>query len=231
MKSKKRSASAPYANKPYQKPGKKAKTGAGYVRTGGFYGRFAGRGSELKFFDTALSFLVDSTGEVPATGQLSLIAQGTTESNRIGKKCVIRSITIKANVVFIPAAATVCSDNYAIFVVLDKQTNGAAAAVSDVFTGSSLPSALHNLANSQRFVVLKKIIRSIGAQAGVSAAYNNSHQLINFTKKCNIPLELSGTTGVITELRSNNIFLMAGSASQDDLITISGNCRLRFSDN
>ena len=28
----------------------------GMVRTGGNYGRYAGRGAELKFFDTALSF-------------------------------------------------------------------------------------------------------------------------------------------------------------------------------
>jgi len=64
----------------------------GVDRTGGYYGRFAGRGAELKFFDTATSFSIDTSPEVPATGQLVLIPQGVTESTRVGRKCVIRSI-------------------------------------------------------------------------------------------------------------------------------------------
>jgi len=50
----------------------------GFVRRSGFYGRFGnnrGTGGELKFLDTALSFNFDTTLEVPATGQLTLIPQ------------------------------------------------------------------------------------------------------------------------------------------------------------
>jgi len=207
------------------------KRSAGYVRTSGYYGRFSGKGAETKFFDTSLSFTFDATGEVPATGQLVLIPQGVTESTRVGRKCVIKSIQLRGNMVYAPAAAAVGSTNCILYLILDKQCNGAAAGVTDVFTGTSLPSAMHNLSNSQRFVVLKKMKWNFTSQAGVTTAYNNATKLFEMFKKCNIPLEFSSTTGAITELRSNNIFLMAGTdGSTDDLVTLGGTCRVRFSD-
>lgn len=202
----------------------------GYTRTGGFYGRF-GPGGELKFFDTALSFNIDATGEVPATGQLCLIPQGVTESTRVGRKCTLKSIEMKFDTLLVPAAAANSATVSAIYVVLDKQTNGAAAAATDVFTGTVMPNALRNLANSQRFVILKKFVWAQNSAAGVTTAYNNTVRHFEFYKKLNIPLEFSSTTGAITELKSNNIFLLAGSNPLDDLVQVSGNVRLRFSDN
>ena len=114
---------------------------------------------------------------------------------------------------------------------IDKQANGAAAAVTDVFTSANLASAMHNLSNSQRFVVLKKMKFTMGPMAGATTAYNNSTRTFEMFKKCNIPLEFSSTTGAITELRSNNVFLLAGTDQlSDDLISVAGTCRVRFSD-
>lgn len=201
----------------------------GYTRTGGFYGRF-GKGGELKFFDTALSFNIDATGEVPATGQLNLIPQGVTESTRVGRKCVIKSIEMKFDTLLVPAAAANSATVSSVYVVLDKQCNGAAAVATDVFTGTVFPTALRNLANSERFVILKKFVWAQNSAAGVTTAYNNTVRHFEWYKKCNIPLEFSSTTGAITELKSNNIFLLAGSNPLDDLVQVSGNCRVRFSD-
>lgn len=203
----------------------------GMVRTGGNYGRYAGRNAEMKFFDTALSFNIDATGEVPATGQLNLIPQGVTESTRVGRKCVLKSIQMRGIVLFQPGAAATAASTAYIYVVLDKQANGAAAAVTDVFTSANLASAMHNLSNSQRFVVLKKMKFTMAPMAGATTAYNNSTKTFDMFKKCNIPLEFSSTTGAITELRSNNVFLLAGTDQlSDDLISVAGTCRVRFSD-
>lgn len=186
--------------------------------------------SELKFFDTATSFTLDATGEVLATGQLNLIPQGVTESTRVGRKCVLKSIQGRWDILYVPSSGATATTSYAIYLVLDKQANGAAAAMTDVFTGTSATQALHNLSNSQRFVVLKKWVQTMTSPAGVSTAYNNVLQHIDWYTKCNIPLEFSGTTGAITELRSNNVFLLAGANNTDDAITVSGNVRVRFSD-
>lgn len=189
-------------------------------------------GSELKFFDTTLSFTVDTTGEVPATGQLVLIPQGVTESTRVGRKCVIKSILIRAALRLDPTTAASFGGNTAIYLCIDMQTNGAAAGVTDCFTGSTLPTAVRNLANSSRFKILKKWIHSWQATAGATTAYAPCSQFLEWYSTCSIPLEFSSTTGAITELKSNNLFLFAGadSGSIDDLVAVNGICRVRFSD-
>lgn len=192
---------------------------------------------EVKFFDTSLSFTVDTTAEIPATGQLSLIPQGDTQSTRSGRKCLLTSIQIRGTISLIPAAAATSADVAYLYLIHDKQANGAAATVADsntgIFTGSNLAKAMLTLANSERFKILKKWVIPLSAQAGVTTAYNNIVKPIEFYKKLNIPLDFDAavSTGAITTLRSNNLFLVAGSAAfTDDLIYVEGVCRLRFND-
>jgi len=209
---------------------KKMRVVPGYTRTSGFYGRFSKGSGEQKFFDTALAFSFDTTGEVPATGQLVLIPQGVTESTRVGRKCVIKSIQLHGIATFVPAAAAVATEITNLFLILDKQCNGAAAGVTDVFTSADLWDAFHNLSNSGRFVIIKKWRWSFQPGAGATTAYNDVVKHFEFYKKCNIPIEFSSTTGAITEIRSNNLFLMAGGSRTDDLVTVNGACRVRFTD-
>lgn len=207
----------------------------GFTRRVGNYARYgaqalaAGMKPELKFFDTALSFTVDATGEVPATGQLTLIPQGDTESTRDGRKAVIKSIQIRGIAYLAPGAAATAATVAYVYVVLDTQANGAAAGVTDVFTSNNLSSALINLNNSGRFRILKKFVLPFVSPAGATTAYNNVVKPLEFWKSCNIDVDWSSTAGAITELRSNNIFLLAGSDGlSDDTVTVVGNCRLRF---
>lgn len=205
----------------------------GVTRTGGAYNRYRGaknpNAPELKYFDTALNFSFDATGEVPATGQLSLIPQGDTATTRDGRQATIKSVQIRARLDFVPAAGATAQTTTTMYLVLDKQCNGAAAAVTDVFVQNALTVAMLNLDNSDRFIILKKWSHTWGATAGATTAYNNSVKRIEWYKKCNIPITWNSTTGAITEIRSNNIFLLAGAdANGDDLVTLTGNCRLRF---
>lgn len=206
----------------------------GYLRTSGQYGRY-GAGGELKFFDTAISFLVDLTAEVPATGQLNLIPQGVTESTRVGRACVIKSIQFRANLTMTSQTVAASSTNVWIYIVLDKQANGAAAGTTDVFdfsTAAQLPTALINMNNTKRFRILKKFKMAFNSTAYSSGgtAFATITKMIDWYKKCDIPLDFSSTTGAITEIRSNNIFLVAGGMNADDLISVTGTVRLRFSD-
>lgn len=207
----------------------------GYTRRVGNYGRYgvsarqAGLLPEKKFFDTTLSFSFDATGEVPATGQLALIPQGDTESTRDGRKAVIESIQIRASVVASPTTATTFASTAHLYLVQDTQCNGAAAAATDVFTSTNFGQAMLNLNNSGRFRILKHWQHTFVPGAGVAAAYNQTRKQIEIFQKCNIPVDWSSTTGAITEIRSNNIFLLAGTANDsDDDIALSGQCRLRF---
>lgn len=213
----------------------------GYFRRSGFYGRYTTRNQvarvrrglniEKKFFDTANTFTFDATGEVPASGQLALIPQGVTESTRVGRKCTVTSIQIRASVYYVPAADTVGAEVAYLYLVLDRQANGAAAGIADVLTGTGMGVAMINLANSERFKILKRFVIPLQAGAGVQTAFGRDDKPLDFYKKCKIPLEFSGITGAITELKSNNIFFLAGTdGGGDDNVQFTGTTRLRFTD-
>lgn len=188
-------------------------------------------GDELKIFDTTNTFNIDTTGEVPATGQLNLVPQGTDEDERVGNKMVIKSIQMRGTMVYSPGASANACDVSHMYLVLDTQANGAAAAVTDVFNSSNLAVAMRNHDNQKRFKILRHFEHVWNTGAGVTTAYNQMAQPYFFYTKCNIPINYSGATGAIGEIRKNNLFLLAGTAAQsDDLIAVLGLCRITYSD-
>jgi len=213
-----------------------AGTKDGYTRRSGFYGRFgasskkAGRAPEQKFFDTALAFNYDATAET-AVPSLCLMAAGTSESQRIGRKVMLKSIQIKA-IDELPAGA-ISQDQVNFYLVQDTQCNGAAATWADVFTGTSAGVALRNLANSARFKVLYHHASKLTATAGEGVAFGGDNNVFDTYIKLNIPLEFAtGAGGSITDLKSNNLLILAGSNAgmQDDATTCTGNVRVRYTD-
>lgn len=200
-------------------------------------GRFARESSEgeLKFFDTDLAFNVDATAEIPATGQIALVPQGSTQNTRIGRKCFIKSIRVHGAATLAGATANL-TDLVFLYVIQDAQCNGAAATVTGdtgIFTAANLAAANMNLSNGQRFRVLAKIVIEFNSSAGVTTAYNAVVKEFDRYIRCNIPMEFdaAATTGALTTIRSNNIFLVAGtSGNADDATAVVGVARLRFSD-
>lgn len=183
---------------------------------------------EKKFFDTALAFNVDATMEIPATGQLALIPQGDTGSTRDGRQCTIESVQIRGEFLFTPGATALGFDVIYMYLIQDTQANGAAAAVLDVFTSTAAASNNLNLENSKRFRILKKWVVPMNCTAGVTTAYSPMAVPIEFFKKINIPMQFGTAAVDITQIRTNNLFLMAGTGQQDDLTQFAGSCRLRF---
>jgi len=215
------------------KNARSAKSSNGYTQNSGYYGRFSGPAAELKFFDTDMQFNVDLTPEVPATGQLNLIPQGVTESTRVGRKACLKSIQIDGSIVY-SVPASVGGTIISISLVQDTQCNGAAAAATDVynFNGTNMvQGTLRNVANSERFRVLKKWDISMNVGAGIVNAFGEIVRKWKYYTRCDIPIEFSSTTGALTEIRSNNLFLVAGSLNADDAVVVNGLCRVRFSDN
>lgn len=207
---------------------RKRKQKSSFIRTG--RKRQAGPTAELKFFDTVQSFTVNNRGEVPSTGQLTLIPQGITESTRIGRKCVIRKIQVKLSLTYDPDVVTSGVAQTFIYLILDHQCNGAAADVTDVFDTGSFENTFENVANSKRFDILKTWVHNFTTGAGVSMAFAKVIKQVTFDLRCKIPIEYSGTSGVLTEITSNNIFLMAGEFLASDDVSVFGIVRLRYTD-
>ncbi len=204
----------------------------GFVRRAGYYGRYQGPGAETKFHDVDLDDAVVATGGT-VTASVNLIPQGVTEITRIGRKCTITQINWRWRITLgeVDAVATPSpGDVLRMVMYLDKQANGATAAVTDILESASYLS-YNNLANSQRFMTLmdKKITVSYQCLASDGAGVVSSAEVLRsgrFHKRCNIPLEFNATTGAIGEIRSNNIGVLLISSSGQ--VAFVSKIRLRF---
>ncbi len=210
---------------------RRVRTGRGYTRRIGFYGRY-GYGKELKFHDVDLDdATVAAAGTV--TASINLIPQGATEKQRIGRKCTIKSIGWKYNPFLVlqqDAADIGNGDVLRVIMYIDRQCNGAAAAVTDILESADYQS-FNNLANVGRFQkLIDKSITINRRVAGTDGASTVTTPEVNmektFYKKCNIPVEFNAATGVIAEIRSNNLGVLL--ISKNGNVGFLSKIRLRF---
>lgn len=208
--------------------------GRGYLRTAGYYRGPARSTSELKFLDTSKAeTTVANTGTILNTS-LCVIPQDGTESGRVGRKVTAKSLMIRGEYTMAAPTDVGATDALCRFIVYhDKQTNGAAAGVTDILETAAYQS-FNNLANKGRFRILcdKKMNLQAQGAAASGAGYTFGEQRKGFEKylKLNLPLEYdnSATTGAITTQRSNNIGVLA--ISVGGVMQITYTARLRYTD-
>ncbi len=208
----------------------------GNLRKGGYWGRYNKSNGfmreELKFFDTTQTVLnFFTTGTVNVS--LNLIPQGTTESTRLGRKCIIKSIQLRLqlNHVRLQSSEVATGDTMRVILLLDRQANGVVPSVASVLETTNYQS-FYNLANNQRFAILFDKIYDFHHPSGAgdgSAAndWSGQQKTILFAKALHVPIEFSGTAGAIAEIASNNLVILFinefGSVSTYKYI-----CRVRF---
>ena len=138
---------------------------------------------EKKFYDGVLTEV-----SIPAAGSVMLwaaagpsantttivdIAQGTGESQRIGRKCTITNIHIRLNYEFISSGSNDMTEmaeaheTVRFILYWDKQCNGATAAVTDLLD-TDVYNSFRNLANGKRFNVLADKLLTFNSTASAS---------------------------------------------------------------
>ncbi len=163
---------------------------------------------ELKFHDLDIDDAAIAVAGTIAEDSILTIAQGDGESERLGRKCVVKKIGWKFEILLAPQAdLDLGVDVVRVILYHDKQTNGAAAVATDLLETDDYQS-FNNLSNKGRFTTLMDRTYDLTAPAG--AGGDSSGPLIvsdSFYKDCNMPIEYdnSATTGVIATMRSNNI--------------------------
>ncbi len=222
----KHASKGPFKKRRYFRPG--------YDRQVGYYGRFAGNKGELKFLDTSIADANIAGGWQLQTNPV-LIAQGVTESQRVGRKCTLKSLNWRGTLVRAEGANSNLADITRICVVWDKQANGAAPTEDTIWNDGSDVNSFRNLVNSSRYQVLFDKVVTMGAAQGGTSGDGTTENVgswntqFNFYKECNIPMEFSSTTGAITEHRTNSIAVItrtrAGTA-----VVLASTFRVRFSD-
>ncbi len=189
---------------------------------------------ELKFLDTTVDDAIIAAGGV-VTATVNVIVQGVGESNRVGRKCTLKSIFWRGSLA-IPLleleGSPGSSERFRLILYLDKQANGATAAALDILEAVTVDD-YRNLANSGRFQVLYDHHLVLNYETLSHFAVNSFSMAqvknnFSFFKKCNIPLEFSGANGTIDEIRSNNIGLLVVSEGGSGALV--SRIRIRFSD-
>ncbi len=189
---------------------------------------------ELKFHDLDIDdAIVGSGGFIEPS--LVLIAQGLTESTRIGRKITVKNIGWKFTISLpeIDAAASPSTgDVVRVIMYVDKQCNGATIAVLDKLELADFQS-FNNLSNSGRFLTLMDQAFDMNYaglasdNAGVVSQGDVLHHY-EWYKKVNIPIEYAAGTNAITEIKSNNIGVLL--IGRNSVSGFTSSVRIRYTD-
>lgn len=190
----------------------------------------ASLGVELKYYDQklvdkVLTQVADATGgEVNPSGILTLnsVAQGDEETNRDGRKIVMKFISVHGLIHQpITANQTSLGTNAIVFLalVLDTQTNNAPLSSEDVFQNVAADSIMaaqlfRNLKFNTRFRVLKKMqIRLEQPRAsfdGSNIEIGGTHTQFKMDVRLNdIPVLYSAVTEATASIVDNSLHMIA----------------------
>ncbi len=221
----------------------------------GLYGRFRRkrrRLTEKKFLDLILTDALISTAGTgfavtaaqPNTDTATIVGilQGNGAGQRIGRKCTITNILCRFLFAFDDgtpdadlAAADGSNDCLRIIIFWDKQCNGTSATATQMLETDAF-NAFRSITNASRFNILYDKLFTLNSNAiAAGNGTNDTSRVVhkNFIKKvnikCFIPMEFSGTTGNLTEMRTNNVGILAW--SQSNRMTLETTIlRIRFVD-
>lgn len=200
------------------------------LRTGGFYGVYNRRGrEELKLIDkeaTATTFLAAG-----AVTLLNGIAQGTDNTDRIGRKTILKSILFRISVFPSATAPAATGDVVRVMLVYDCQTNAAAPAVTDIISAGFYDNPM-NLNNRDRFKILADKFITMSANNYAAAALtagSPTAKHLKIYKKMSMDQIFAGTAATVGSISTGGIFLLT--ISKGNLIsTYDYDSRIRFID-
>lgn len=213
----------------------------GYLRTGGVWNRFKGNGNnawrgEDKFFDIDLSASLGLLTNVENKANMVLIAQGTTESERIGRKIHISSIAVMGIVQKLDTDNTTFTSNMVKFeLVVDTQCNGAAYNALDRLETDSII-RFNNLASGGRFKTYKSSnIMMTQTGAGPQSdgpQWGEIHRYFKMFKKCSLVIEYdnSFSTGALSTQRTNTLWFTQIAELNNEANLVRCLARIRYRD-
>jgi len=195
------------------------------VRSGG-YSFTASGGKELNFKNTDISGTESTTARVVL---LNGIAQGTSASERVGRRITIKSVELKARL-SAGASGTLAAVRYAI--VLDRQANAATASFTDIYD-AALPESLRNISNKARFQVVwdSGIMPVIGNASTILT--DDSRHSVEFYKKVGYPVQYNAVSGgTIGDIQTNALYFVSigDVAAGVTAPVMVGQARIRYAD-
>lgn len=195
----------------------------------GAAGKFAPKSAEKKNIDKSAT-LTPTTAIVSPTAAtlLNLIPLGTGPSARIGRKVSLTSMTFRYHLQLDSTPGET-----RIIGVYDKQPNGAFPTASDIFAPANM-SALQNLSNSDRFMVIfdEYVLREAGyAYIAGTAQPSYANKIV---RKFNPPLQMQYNDvggGTIADISTGAIYFFVVSLGATANTSLQFVSRFRYTDN
>lgn len=176
---------------------------------------------EVKYFGTDFTHQGIPGGGVIVTS-LNNIAQGAEDDERIGRTATVQSLQMRGR---IQLASGALADHLRVIVFVDKQTNGASAAVLDVLQTAVIDS-FRNPHTFDRFTFLTDSTVSINPSTLEAPLAVTTERYTRFNVSLDVPLHFSGTIGAIGELRGNNLGVLM--ISDVGVMNMRWKARIRF---
>jgi hypothetical protein len=186
-------------------------------------------GPEIKNFDINVANTAVVTGTPYILSQTAAIAEGTAGNNRVGIKILIKSFDLQLDVAPMVNGGVAGTQGLIpcyvdVYIVWDKQPDGATPAVATIFSQSTTPLTFGNVGQLDRFVVLRRRRFTIDGASG-----------LGYTMTEHVPLNLATRfADATTNPNTNDIYVVsicntAASALQYNA-GISYSARVKFVD-
>jgi len=190
----------------------------GFARTGGVFGRFQPSGVESKFLDINANSAGLPAGASWGLTSINPVPIGDGPSGRIGRQITVTSIQAMYQ---LDVHHTESNTVYMrLMFVLDKQCNGAAPVIGDIYDTSALTNISYctrNRNNMKRFQILKEgvfepnITRDSVYSTGTSTMYNwytGIPEKQAWYSKFETPFYYKGNAGTVADMASNALFFV-----------------------
>lgn len=175
---------------------------------------------EQKNIDVGLVAQALTANSFNTVNACNIIVPGDTGIDREGRKVVLKSFLMRYSCT---NASTAGSCQFRILVVYDKQTNGAAPAVTDILTVNDFLGNM-NLANTTRFVVIADVVTE-----PLSLATNVVSGMIY--RKLNLETLFGTGGGTVADINSGGVFfIIAPNSTVAAASVFSAKTRIRFID-
>lgn len=155
------------------------------------------------------------------------ISQGTGADDRIGREIRVETVQVMA---IIRPVNLVIPCQVSIFLVLDRQANGACPDPGEIFHGADVfCRGMRNLAFIDRFSILHREDHFINPLIIL-----NNQVLVRFAKRIKLDAVYKADYGYWSDLASNSLWLLfasdVGDSSSLGKLEVHGMTRVRFSD-
>jgi len=195
--------------------------------------RVAASSAELKFKDTTKALTAIASAGTIFNDTLNGLSEGNTDSTRVGNRITVKSVMLRGKATVAPSNDFGnAKQTVRIIVYLDRQANGATAAVGDILASADYRS-FNNLDNSDRFRTLAEetidLVATGAAATGAAFSFSGDTKSFFLKAKLNLDFKYKGNAGTVADLSGNNIGVLV-IGETDGLGTLGYIARVRYTD-